>query len=334
MDLDDLRKRLAKDGPKPIYVLQGSEAWLIDEAERVILRAAVGDPNDSMAVTRVDLAEGKTGAREVIGACRAIGLFTTRVAVVARGAEVLDKRTTDRDELARYLDAPVGAATLVLKASKLDGRSAFLKAAKKRGEVLAFEELKPWVAARWLGDHLRTVGHRVEGGVAQLIVDLVGPSMLRLRNTVDQLSLYVGPGAPITVRDVETCLAATRSHTVFELVDAVAERRPGEALQHLQAMLGHREAPIGIVAMLTRHFRMLWQLRGLRERRMSMDDAISALKIHPFAGKKLWPQTQKFADGTLRAAYERLYETDLALKSSPLPNQVLMERLVLDLCAA
>jgi len=335
MDLDELARALAKERPKPVYILQGSEQLLVEEAEAMIVRAAVGDPNDRMAVSRLDMAEGKVGAREVVAACRAIGLFVSRIAVVARAVETVDKKTTERDELARYVDAPVGACTLILKATKLDGKSALVKRVKKHGEVLTFDELKSYQAVGPAADRMRALGHRADRATAELVVDLVGPNLLRLRNTIEQLSLYVGPGAPITTQDVEACLAATRSHDVFELVDAVGGQHAGKALGHLQAMLSQKDGkPLMLLAMLIRHFRILWQLKLLRAGGASLEGATSTMGMHPFVIKKTWPQTLKFDDRVLREVFERLYETDLALKSSPIEDALLMERLVLDLCRA
>jgi len=334
MDLDDLARALDKGRPKPVYILQGSEQLMLDEAEALILRHAVDDPKDPMSVSRLDMADAAIGAREVVGACRAIGLFVSRIAVVVRAVEVVDKKTTARDELARYVNDPVGACTLILKASKLDGKSALVKRVKKAGGLLGFDELKPYQAIGWVNDRARALGHRLDRQTAQLVVDLVGPNLLRLRNTLEQLSLYVGAQQPITPQSVEVCLAATRSHDVFELVDAVAARHAGAALQHLQAMLGQREPALRIMAMLTRHFRLLWQFKALRDRGATLEQATREIGVHPFVGKKTWPQTEKFQDRVLREVFERLYETDLALKSSPIKDALLMERLVLDLCQA
>lgn len=332
MALDDLARALQKGRPKPVYILQGSEQLMLDEAEALILAHAVDDPRDAMSVSRLDMADTKVGAREVVAACRAIGLFVSRIAVVARAVDVVDKKKSERDELARYVSAPVGACTLILKASKLDGKSALVKRAKKNGAVLKFDELKPYQAVGWVVDRVRGLGHRTDRQTAQLVVELVGPNLLRLRNTLEQLSLYVGAGQPLTPQAVEVCLSATRSHTVFELVDAVAEQRAGAALAHLQAMLGQREPALRILAMLSRHFRTLWQLKALRDRGANLDQATQEVGVHPFTAKKTWPQTQKFHARYLRAVFERLYETDLALKSSPIQDSLLMERLVLDLC--
>ena len=83
-DLTSLAKRLASEGPARVSLVQGEERLLVDEALRQILAAAVDDPTDAMAVTRIDMAESGNGAKEILAACRSLGLFATRQAVVVR----------------------------------------------------------------------------------------------------------------------------------------------------------------------------------------------------------------------------------------------------------
>ncbi len=331
-DLTSLSRRLETDGPAPVTLLQGEERLLVDEALRRILAAAVDDPTDAMAVSRVDLAQSGTGAKEILAACRSIGLFATRQAVIVRAAEVLDKRADDRDALKAYVTQPDPSTTLVLVATKLNGNHGLVRTLKKQGGVLTFNRMKAWQVPDWIGAEARRIGHGMDEGAARLVADLVGTDLNQLRLAIDQLSLYVGPDAPITGTDVETLLSATRSHTIFELVDAVAERRSVAALRHLHAMLEHREPALRILAMLVRHFRMLWQAAEARAQGASMGDIRARLKLHEFVAKKLWAQCVKFNARSLSRAYDRLYETDLKLKSKGLDDAMVMERLVMELC--
>ncbi|MFT7579133.1 MAG: DNA polymerase-3 subunit delta [Myxococcota bacterium] len=323
-----------KAGLKPVYIVQGTEQLLVDEAVTRILAAAVSDPSDTLAVTRVDLAEGKIAARDIVAACRSIGLFTPRIAVVVRAAELLDKKAPERDEVARYVQKPVEGCTLILRATKLNGSTALVKRTKKVGLALSFTGLRARDAVGWVRDRASMLKHRMDYAAAQLVVELVGTDLLRLQNTMEQLSLFAGTTQPITQELVEKLLTATRSHSVFELVDAVGERRAADALRHLDAMLGHREPPLKILGMVTRHFRFLWQIGELQATGAASEDIVSRLGLHPFQAKKMAAQTRLFNGAVLRHAYERLYETDLQLKSTRHDGSILMERLVLDLCGA
>ncbi len=335
MNLRALNHQLGSEGTKPLYLIQGGERLLVDEALRLVLEHAVGDPGDALAVTRVDMAESAVKARDVISACRAIGLFNPKTAVVVRAAEQLDekRRVSDRDELANYADKPQRGATLILVASKLNGSSRLSKRIKKHGTILSFDPLKQREVPGWLQQEARAQGHRLDGPTARLIGELVGNTLLQLRLVMDQLSLYVGRGAPITSDAVEAVLASTRAHSIFELVDAVGERRVQDALTHLNAMLDHREQPLRILAMLVRHYRLLWQVWAARHQGHSKDSLAKALRIHPFQAKKLWAQAPKFDEPSLRVAVEQLYASDCFLKSSGLDNNTVLERLIMELCA-
>jgi len=315
MELSALQASLKK-GVAPVWVVYGEETWLVEQAVRLIVTAAVGRFDDPMAVTRVDLAEGKKSARDVVGACRAIGLFASRVAVIARAAEVLDKRAEDKAEIVRYLAAPAPGATLVLR-GELDGRSALVKAAKTHGQVLVYGPLKPREAVPWMLDRAKALGTPIDREAAFRTVELVGTSLLQLEQVLIQLGLYVGPGATIRSADVEAALAATREHTVFELADAIGDKSPRGALVHLDAMLGHGEQPLGILAMVARHFRQLLEARAILNRGKGPDELMQRLKLsHGFIADKLCKQANRFDDTTLRATFEELFRTDLELKSS------------------
>jgi DNA polymerase-3 subunit delta len=344
MDLGQLQQKLAKEPPAPLWLVTGEDLWGVEEAIRIIVRAAVPDPSDTMAVTRIDMAEGRKGAKEVVGACRAMGLFTSRLAVVVRAAELLDKKAEERDELARYCAAPIPTTTLILKVAgqdaksgkpfKLDGRTGLFKALKKNGVILDYNGLKPWEATKWLERRLSELGHRVEPGVANTVVELVGTQLLRLQNVSEQLSLYVGPQARIRQVDVEVALAATRSHSVFELIDSVTDGKDGALMHHLHAMIEHGESPFGILTMVIRHFRQLTLAtdiisRGGREREIK-----EQIGVHPFVAQKLTEQAKRFPLELLRRGFEDFLRADLQVKSSRISPEIVLEQLLLGLADA
>lgn len=329
MELGALEQSLKKDGVAPVWVVMGEESWLVEAAIARILAAAVPRADDPMAVTRIDLAEGKRGAKDVVAACRSIGLFASRVAIVVRAAELLDKRAEDREEIGRYCEAPVREATLILKATELDGRSALMKRVKKNGRILSYPLMKPRDAQKWLTERARAVGQRIDYDAAGRIVELVGSSLLMLDTVLTQLSLYVGPGKAISALDVEEALAATRAHSVFELVDAIGAQSARDAIGHLSAMLEQRESPLGILAMIVRHFRQLVEAQAVVARGGGPDEVQSRLKLsHPFIAQKLAQQVERFDHTMLRTAFEAFFRAELELKSSRVDPVLRLEGLI------
>jgi DNA polymerase-3 subunit delta len=333
MELAALEQSLKKDGVAPIWLVHGEELWMIEQATRMIVTAAVGRYDDPMTVARVDLAEGKKGAKDILAACRSIGLFTSKIAVVVRAAELLDKKSEDKEELAKYAEKPVREATLVLKASEqLDGRSAFIKRVQKHGKVLSYPLLKGWQAEKWVSERARQIGSRCDQETAKLIVDLVGSSLMALEQTLQQLSLYAGAGKPILRTDVEGALAATRSHSIFELVDAISERNARQAIRHVDAMIEQREYPPQILGMIVRHFRQLVDAKAIADGGGGAQDIQAKLKLHEFVAKKLADQVHRFESAFLRHSFEEFFRAELELKSSRIDPALRLESLLMRLC--
>lgn len=331
-DLQSLERQLSKGAAPPVALVFGEERLLVDKAVRMLVEAATDDADDPLAVKRLDLGESSTEVRDVIGACRSMGLFASRQAVLVRGAEVLGRSDANKAEIQSYLESPDPQTTLILVANQINRSTTLYKTVKATGVALEFTTPREWELPKWLLGQAHAMGHDMNESTARLVADLAGGTLQGLRLVLDQLSLYVGHGAPITGEVVEELLAPTRSHNVFELVDAVGERRMPAALRHLHSMLEHREPALRILAMLVRHFRQLWQVAEARASGATMDATQKRLKMRPFVIKKLWNQSNRFDANGLRRAYDQLYRANLRLKSTGVDDQLVMERLVMDLC--
>lgn len=217
---------------------------------------------------------------------------------------------------------------------------------------------------------LRRGGKRIERQAAAELVQRVGTSAMALTNELDKLTFYVGQREEIALADVREMVAPTAELSVFDLVDAVVEQRPQAALEQLEALLNQRAEPFMILAMLIRQFRLLLQARYLldtelvdsrllQQRPYDFNQSISGRQggasrletwkertagILPADGKAsllgqhyfpLWKTlnvARRLSSPAVEAALERLLQTDLALKSSHLPERQELELLVVDLC--
>ena len=77
---------------------------------------------------------------------------------------------------------------------------------------------------------------------------------------------------------------------------------------------------------------MVWQVKdGLRQG-ISEAELAKRLGSHPFVVKKAREQAVRFSDADLYRMLEAIGQTDIAIKSTGTPPEVLLEELVLDLC--
>src|SRR5205814_2556324 len=87
-------------------------------------------------------------------------------------------------------------------------------------------KLPEW-CIRWAGAHH---GKQLSLAAGRLLVDLVGADMGQLDQELAKLAVYVGKAAKIEPEDVDRLVGSSRTENIFKIFDALAERRPADAL--------------------------------------------------------------------------------------------------------
>lgn len=326
----DLTALIARGKIDAIYFLTGERHPV--EAVVSALRGAIlkGDEEDPFTFELHTVPE--SGAADILGAANTVPMLGGQRLVLVRDAHLL--KGGDLEQLATYAKDPNPTTCLVLVGDKVDGRIKAYARLKKLGLLHRFEAIKERQAAGWVQGEARGMKIPLAAGAAQRIAEAVGPDMARLAAALEQLSLYAGPGNKVTPRHVEELLDQTRERNVFELVNAVGRGQRREALVVLGRMLEAREPGLRILAMLTRHMRQLWTVKEMISDGSRQDAMARKLGIHPFFVKDMVKQAGRVKPRTLRNMHRALFRTDRALKSSKLPDALIMQKLVLELCPA
>ena len=84
--------------------------------------------------------------------------------------------------------------------------------------------------ARWIRSQVAEKGCNIMPGAITLLSRLVGPNLRVLDNELEKLALYAGTES-IAESHVRDLVPEVRETSVFNIVDAVLERRPAVALR-------------------------------------------------------------------------------------------------------
>jgi DNA polymerase-3 subunit delta len=257
VSLDQLIAQASAGAPPPVCVLTGSERLLIDRALSALRKACLGD---GPAGFNDDVFQGQgLSAQRVTQAARTLPMMASRRFVLVRN---LDAAASEEQELlAEYVRQPSPDTCLVLLADKLDGRGKLAKVAREAGVLLELEAPRPNEIPALAQREARMRGHSLSEAAAQALSDALGADLAALSDAVERLSLFVGDKQPIDVEHVEVCVAHVRTESVWSLVDAVGERNAQKALNAAASLLGDREPPLRILALVARQLRILAKLR-------------------------------------------------------------------------
>jgi DNA polymerase-3 subunit delta len=320
---------LQKEDAGPLYFFCGKERFLVDRAVDLV-RQKVLDPR-----TRdfnYDLLQGKDAtAGRITQAARTLPMMAKRRLVLVRDAD--EMKADELNALIPYVQKPCAETCLVMTGEKADQRIKFFAAFKKTGVLAKFDPLYENKLPGFVADEAKLRGVQLDAGASRLIADEIGADLAQLADAVERLAIYVGERKKITAADVDEVVATTRQRNVFELCNAIGLGNRDRALTVLASMIANREAGVRIVAMLARHVRQLWTASTLLAKRMNKFDLASALGVPPFFVDDIVAQAQRLSPDALRAMHQALFQADLQLKSSRLPDERILETLVLSLTA-
>ncbi len=313
----------------PVYVLTGTERFLIERAVSLLKRASLGDGPPGF---NDDLFHGASGlsGQKVVGAARTLPMMAQARFVLVRDVDKMSP--SEQEPLAAYLADPSESTCLVLLATKLHGASRLAKAAKKAKALVDAKPLKGGGVRRFAVEEAKRRGHALAGRAADALVEAVGEDLAAVDDALERLSLYVGDGARIDTDAVEACVSRIAADSIWALVDAVSVRDTRTALAATGSLLANREPPLRILGMVARQLRIVARMRDALRSGLRGKDAALEAGAPPFKARELTESAKRFGARDLAGAFSVLAEADLALKGSKRPPDRVLEEAVLALC--
>jgi DNA polymerase-3 subunit delta len=328
---DDVLERLEQGRLDPFYLFHGPGEFRM---ERVLerIRADFIPEGARDFNQEVLYADKKLDPEEILGRARSVPFMAPNRLVLVRRTELLPA-----DRLARlvpYLEQPAETTCLIFTSSKPNFTTRFYKAIRKAGLAVAFDELKGKQVGAWIRRTAGELGLKPDREACDVLQEVVGNRLRDLHGELEKLLLRHGKGARIGAGEVRELAVHSRSFTIFELMNRVSVKDAAGSLSVLARFLeeeGPKEASLGILGMLNRQVRLLWQAKSLAARGEPVEGIARELSVPPFAARRLLDQCRRWSEDELERALHAIYETDGRLKTGSRTNPSL-EALFVSLC--
>ena len=331
MDYASFLKAAERGEPPSVALLHGPDALLLEDAVARVEHGLFGDAAD-LSLARETFDARSTGAESIVQSALVLPWQGDRRLVIARGVEALAAKAGEA--LAAYVRAPNPTTVLLLLASPALPASHWLTSAVAPAGVVPVlpptgRQLGPWLAARASAD-----GFTLTADAAELLVELTGNDLTQLRGEVVKAALAGGPdNRRVGVAEVRAVVGEHRLRNIFELTRALEASNVGAALAVLELLLNAGEEPLGVLGMLAREVRTLWQVaEAVRQGRRDAEIA-GSLRRPPAAAAAVIARARSMTPATPARLLERCWEVERRLKLSG-PARAELSLLISDLCAA
>jgi DNA polymerase III subunit delta len=328
MKPEEFEKEIREGDIGPLYYVYGDEPYLVDRGVKRLLARAVSPDFREFNLTIFYGGEAK--GEEIAETAQTLPMFAERRVVLVRKSGALTAAALDL--LSGYVQDPVPSTCLIFQGEKIDQRKKFFVDLKKNGTLVEYKRPYENQLGPFIREEAAAHGKRMEPAAAEILAYFVGNNLQDLASQVEKVAMYVGEREIIRVDDVKAVACDTKVDSVFDLANALGEKNLGRALRSLQTLLRDGEAPLMVLAMVTRHFRQLWRVRELVVRKVPSQEISKAAGIHPYFIRGIIEQSSGYSHSAFRMIFERFYATDLALKTSGGKAVDLLERLLMEIC--
>jgi DNA polymerase-3 subunit delta len=222
---------------------------------------------------------------------------------------------------------------LVLIDSVITGRNPLLKEIAGKAQVKAFPLMKRPDLTAWIQKRVVKAGGKISATAVEMMAKLVGNDLWAMANEIDKLTLYTN-GRFIEDKDVRAIVSHAQETSVFAMVDAILENRTGFAEELLQQLMDRGATPTYLLWMLHRQVRFIVLAKELLAQKISKLDIQSKLRLSDYPLQKTLEQADKYSMPRLKQFYEKLLDTDLAIKTGKYDGELALNILVVELCGS
>jgi DNA polymerase-3 subunit delta len=327
----------------PLYFLYGPEDFLIDEEIQRLLNQAL--PPSSRGLN-LHIFSGKEHSRqEIVGAAQTLPMFSQYRFVLVNDADEIDE--DKMEALLAYIQDPSPSTCLIMVAQTAGPWKRHQKEIEKAGKVIEYTRLKGRALVSWARNRMAEKGKTLSEEAADYLVEVVGDHLHDLENALEKAFLSVGEKQKVELSEVEQIVSEVKISTVFDLMDAIGHQNLEKALGILETAMESKTIPFKkdeespkrmddpaplLLNMMARQYRNIWMVKEMTSRHQGAAEVARNIGMSPWNVKKLMEQEKFFPEASLREGILRCHQTDLSIKRGLGPKDLLMEKLVIDLC--
>jgi DNA polymerase-3 subunit delta len=331
----EFHRKLQSGRIAPLYLFEGAERYLRDQALKELLEVAVDAAARDFNFARISVAPGNLD--DALALARQFPMVSARRIVVVTGFEAVsdDKQL---DALKDYLRAPSETTALVFVSDAMDNRRNIAAMLRKACEVVSFDPLDEREAApQWIRDYVARAGCFIEPQAAAYLVGMVGVNLTRLSAELDKLINYVGEKGRIGKPEIDKLVLNSRERSNFELTDAILDgdrRRALNLLDRIYANASERPETLSLMILgaIASNYRKMLAAKELMGRNAPNAEVAKAVGMSPYIVTRLNERVRKIDAARILRGIARIAETDVALKTSLATPRLQIEVLICELC--
>lgn len=305
-----------------VYLLYGKQDYLRRQYRDNLVKALTGGET-TMNYTYY---EGKNASvNEVIDQAETLPFFADKRVIVVENTGWFK---TSEDTFADYLERVCDTTVMVCVESEINKRTRTYKAADKAGLCVEFDNPSEDELRRWIWKKVAQEDKKISDRALQVFIEMTGPDMDNMQKELEKLLCFCLEKDVIEVGDVEAICTRQIADQVFNMINAMAEKKQRQAMDLYYDLLALKVPPARILALIVRQFNLLYQVKVMKGKGYDDKTIASHTGLGPWIVRKYVNQASRFQKEYLLQALEDCAKTDYAFKTGKITDVLGVELLL------
>lgn len=317
----------------PIYLILSKDRFLRKNAVELVCKAVLAkEKNAELQIKTFD--EENLSASLILSEIESLNLFADkRVITIDLG----DKATTNfLKEIQHCVSNPTKNVFLVISASTINASTTFYKQAEKNGVILEIAEEKAKEkekkASEWVIERVVTAGKNIDLEACHYLVKQIGSDPATLHQEVSKLLCFVEERSHITLKDVGLICSNVNTETIWQLGEALFQRKGGDALRISKALVNEGTPFLSLVRQIRNQFQTDYTVSSILASGGTHQDISQKYPyMKGFILDLHIRNAQAYGTSRFRKALLQIDELELMAKNSAFDQDLLTELLVIKL---
>ena len=317
--MKSLNEDLKSGQLKQVYLLFGEETYLRKQYRDRLVKAMTAE-GDTMNYACY---EGKNvNVNEVIDLAETLPFFAERRVIVLENTGLFKSGGAD---LAEYLKEMPDTTAFICVDDEVDKRSKLYKAVQAKGRAVELGTQDEGTLKRWVAGKVRAEAKQISEQTVIYFLNTVGTDMENICRELEKVFSYALDRDVITTEDVDAVCVTQISNHIFDMVNAVTEKKQQKALNLYYELLALKEPPMRILFLMARQYRLLYQIKQFQQKGYGRKEIAAKAGLHPFAAGKYMDQSRFLKRAELLAIMEEAADLEERVKTGLLTDSLAVE---------
>ncbi len=327
-DLRMLQQSFTSSKVCSAYTIMGEDAYLIQEAV-ANLKGHFEDLGVNFDFNFECLYFSEKKAADVVDVIETLPMMSPYRLVIVKEAQLIKEK--DWDLLKKSMEKGLAQTVIVfVHEGKFDKRKKIFKWISSQTQIVELVTPYENQVPIWIHYMAHKNGLTLDQGAALQLLHLVGVDLIEINNEILKLkNFYQNQKAKLEIDDILKVVSKKRIESVFDLTNSVASGNKALSLQLVTDLLDQGQSEIGVVSLISRHMRILKKILEHSGEGLSQKQLSSKIGVSPFFINQYIEQSRRWNLDKMAVVFDLLFETDRALKTSPLSSKIWLENFVM-----